>query len=127
MLQKSELILITGGHGFIVCPCQCVLPAYLTTQQGGHVARRLHAGGYRIRVADIVAPPPDGQKSVGEVLAGNLCDPLFCAKAVQGVSVVLHFAATMAVSFRELKLTTDDPTLYARAGCNKTAKVLCTD
>ena len=95
MLQKSELILITGGHGFIVCPCQYVLPAYLTTQQGGHVARRLHAGGYRIRVADIVAHPPYGQKSVGEVLAGNLCDPLFCAKAVQGVSVVLHFAATM--------------------------------
>ncbi|KAI0722039.1 NAD-dependent epimerase/dehydratase [Cerioporus squamosus] len=79
MLNKMDLILVTGGHGFI----------------GGHVARRLHAEGYRIRVADIVSNPPSGQQAIGEVYIGNLCDPMICAEAVRGVDVVLHFAATM--------------------------------
>lgn len=68
---------------------------HINHQQGGHIARRLHAEDYRLRVADIVPYPSSGQPAVGEAVVGNLCDPLICAEAVRGVSVVLHFAATM--------------------------------
>ncbi|EIW62202.1 glycosyltransferase family 2 protein [Trametes versicolor FP-101664 SS1] len=79
MLSKEELILITGGHGFI----------------GGHISRRLVGLGYRLRVVDIVPEPPFNAPRVGEVVIGNLCDPTFAARVVQGVGYVLHFAATM--------------------------------
>ncbi|TBU27690.1 NAD-dependent epimerase/dehydratase [Dichomitus squalens] len=79
MLDKSKLILITGGHGFI----------------GGHVARKLVSLGYDVRVTDLVGRPPFAATLVKEVVLGNLCDPSFCCRVVQGVDVVLHFAATM--------------------------------
>ncbi|KAI0352760.1 NAD-dependent epimerase/dehydratase [Trametes cingulata] len=79
MLRKNDLVLITGGHGFI----------------GGHVARKLCDLGYHVRVTDIVPKPSHGAPAVGEVVVGNLCDPAFAARVVQGVGYVLHFAATM--------------------------------
>ncbi|KAI9063492.1 glycosyltransferase family 2 protein [Trametes sanguinea] len=81
MLEKHDLILVTGAHGFI----------------GGHVVRRLHSLGYKLRVVDIVPQPAYGELGVGEaeVISGNLCDPMFCARVVDGVNHVLHFAATM--------------------------------
>ncbi|KAI0829281.1 NAD-dependent epimerase/dehydratase [Trametes gibbosa] len=79
MLKKSELVLITGGHGFI----------------GGHVARKLSELGYRLRIVDTVPQPLYGAPQVGEVVVGNLCDPAFAARVVQDAGYVLHFAATM--------------------------------
>ncbi|KAH9853399.1 NAD-dependent epimerase/dehydratase [Lenzites betulinus] len=78
-LNKTELILVTGGHGFI----------------GGHVARKLGELGYRLRVVDTVPEPLYAAPPVGEVVVGNLCDSAFAARVVDGVGYVLHFAATM--------------------------------
>ncbi|KAI8984945.1 NAD-dependent epimerase/dehydratase [Trametes punicea] len=79
MLDRNDLILVTGAHGFL----------------GGHVARKLHDLGYRIRVTDVIPYPPHGAQAVGEIIIGNLCDPSFCFRVVDGVDYVLHFAATM--------------------------------
>ena len=46
-------------------------------------------------MTDIVIEPSYGAPVVGEVVRGNLCDPSFCMRIIQGVDVVLHFAATM--------------------------------
>ncbi|KAJ3562199.1 hypothetical protein NP233_g9726 [Leucocoprinus birnbaumii] len=81
MSKSLPTVLITGGHGFI----------------GSHVAKRLYDGGdYVVRVIDLVSKPPI---SVGHIshdfIEGNLCDLPTCIAAVQGVSIILHFAATM--------------------------------
>lgn len=46
-------------------------------------------------MVDIVPEPPFHASRVGEIVIGNLCDPTFAARVVQGVGYVLHFAATM--------------------------------
>ncbi|KAL6297980.1 glycosyltransferase family 2 protein [Sparassis latifolia] len=79
MLSPDSKILVTGGHGFI----------------GGHVARRLCADGYKVRVTDINPQSYLDVPQNADFLLGNLCDPTFCMKALHGVDVVLHFAATM--------------------------------
>jgi nucleoside-diphosphate-sugar epimerase/glycosyltransferase involved in cell wall biosynthesis len=63
--------------------------------QGGHVSRRLHQQGHRVRIADIVTQASLPGDICTELLVGNLCDRSFCAKVVRGVHTVLHFAATM--------------------------------
>lgn len=78
MPTEEGLILVTGGNGFI----------------GGHLARRLVAQGRRVRVAD-VCPTPYLETSGVELVVGSLLDPVFCARAIRGVTIVVHFAATM--------------------------------
>ncbi|CCM03966.1 uncharacterized protein FIBRA_06122 [Fibroporia radiculosa] len=79
-LPQDDLYLVTGGNGFI----------------GHHVARRLHLEGYRVRITDIGSVVySDPWPPTVEVILGNLCDPSFCAKVANGVSIVLHFAANM--------------------------------
>ena len=96
MLQNTKLILVTGGHGFIVS-ASIIWREHLSYDptQGGHVARKLVSLGYNVRVTDIMAKPSYGAPTVGEVVSGNLCDPSFCQRVVQGADLVLHFAATM--------------------------------
>ncbi|PCH41547.1 glycosyltransferase family 2 protein [Wolfiporia cocos MD-104 SS10] len=79
MLTSNDILLVTGGYGFI----------------GGHVARALHDRGHRVRITDIRARTYMELPSAIEVMIGNLCDAAFCARAVHGATAVLHFAATM--------------------------------
>ncbi|KAG9014685.1 hypothetical protein FRB94_010532 [Tulasnella sp. JGI-2019a] len=77
--DETGKILVTGGNGFI----------------GSHVARRLYELGRDVRIVDIAPKSSFTTPIATEVLVGNLCDPVFCRIAVQGVSRVLHFAAVM--------------------------------
>ncbi|CDO74187.1 Glycosyltransferase Family 2 protein [Trametes cinnabarina] len=98
MLKETDLILITGAYGFIVSMSVPILDIPDSDlEQGGHVARKLHSLGYRLRVTDVAHKASNGQlaDSGGEIVTGNLCDPSFCARIVVGVDYVLHFAATM--------------------------------
>ncbi|KAK7443534.1 hypothetical protein VKT23_015707 [Stygiomarasmius scandens] len=77
-LVTERKVLITGGHGFI----------------GSHVAARLVKMNFgRIRIADLSSGPP--VEGVHEFMQGNLCDEAVCRKVVQGIDIVLHFAANM--------------------------------
>ena len=77
------LCLVTGGGGFL----------------GRHVVRRLLADGARVRVLDRIARPPgaeaapDGAGGV-DWIAGDLADPAALARALEGVSDVVHLACT---------------------------------
>ncbi|KAL0949076.1 hypothetical protein HGRIS_009171 [Hohenbuehelia grisea] len=80
-LTPDDLILVTGGHGFI----------------GSHIVLRLLKDGYRVRLVDVrpacALPIPRHDRL--EVIVGNLCEPTICRQVLRGVGVVLHLAATM--------------------------------
>ncbi|EFI26813.1 NAD-dependent epimerase/dehydratase [Coprinopsis cinerea okayama7 len=64
---------------------------------GSHFAKRLISSGeYRVRIIDQSPKPtfPEGDLC-HELIIGNLCDPSTCRSAVDGVSIVCHFAANM--------------------------------
>ena len=77
--------LVTGGAGFI----------------GSHIVRRLLRSGYMVRVVDNLSTGHRGNladvDADVEFLAGDLCDPAVCARAVDGIEVVFHLAALGSV------------------------------
>jgi dTDP-L-rhamnose 4-epimerase len=80
----SELVLITGGAGFI----------------GTHTAHELLRLGYRVRALDFLAPPvhepgkrPPWLEAEVELLVGDILDKPLVARALKGVDRVLHLAA----------------------------------
>ncbi|TFY74396.1 hypothetical protein EWM64_g9617, partial [Hericium alpestre] len=80
MPNPTDVIVVTGGHGFI----------------GSHVAHRLHEAGHFVRVVDISPTSAFGDiKICSEFIQGNLCDGPFCEQVVRGAHTVLHFAAAM--------------------------------
>ncbi|MFA5529560.1 MAG: NAD-dependent epimerase/dehydratase family protein [Thiohalomonadaceae bacterium] len=82
-------VLITGGAGFI----------------GSHVADRLLAQGYRVRVLDALLPQVHGPDAVRpsylhpdvELQIGDVRDGTAVRKALAGVDAVFHFAARVGV------------------------------
>jgi dTDP-L-rhamnose 4-epimerase len=89
-MSNDSLVLITGGAGFI----------------GSHVADRLLAQGYRVRVLDNLDPQVHGENCVlfpsylspeVEAVRGDVRNPRDVAAALDGVDAVFHFAATVGV------------------------------
>jgi dTDP-L-rhamnose 4-epimerase len=84
-----SLVLITGGAGFI----------------GSHVADRLLARGYRVRVLDALLPQVHGPDPIRpaylnpdvELQVGDVRDPDAVRRALDGVEAVFHFAARVGV------------------------------
>ncbi|MGH9475869.1 MAG: NAD-dependent epimerase/dehydratase family protein [Terriglobales bacterium] len=80
-------MLITGGAGFL----------------GSHLARRLLAAGYRVRLLDCLDPQvhPQGAPAYlppqAELQVGDVCDPRAVQRALHGVDAVVHFAAVVGV------------------------------
>ncbi|KAI0699816.1 glycosyltransferase family 2 protein [Cytidiella melzeri] len=82
--MEPKKALVTGGRGFI----------------GGHVARALAKKQYMVRVIDIADRDHfegEDDDGIGEIefVHGDLLDKADCARAVEGVHIVLHFAAKM--------------------------------
>ena len=73
-----ERVLVTGATGFT----------------GGHLCRRLARDGYPVRalVRDCASEPELRREGIEPVL-GDLRDPRFLERAVEGVTVVYHIAA----------------------------------
>ncbi len=84
-----EKILITGGAGFV----------------GSHLADELLEHGYSVRALDNLAPQvhgegsrrPDYLSNDVELIVGDMRDPHVVWKALDGVDVVYHLAATVGV------------------------------
>ena len=90
--MPNQLILITGGAGFI----------------GSHLADELLAHGYRVRALDNLSPQVHGTSSNGrgrpayladdvELLHGDIRDPAAVRAALDGVDAVYHLAAAVGV------------------------------
>jgi nucleoside-diphosphate-sugar epimerase len=79
-LVSDELVLVTGGGGFI----------------GGHLVADLRAKGYRVRAVD-VKPPSEWHQVYPDVenLVSDLSDIDNCRRAVRGASRVYQLAADM--------------------------------
>ncbi len=79
----KELVLVTGGAGFI----------------GSHTVDALLKRGYRVRVLDaLVAPVHDGERPAYlsaevEFIRGSVTDRSVLRAALEGVDAVFHFAA----------------------------------
>jgi dTDP-L-rhamnose 4-epimerase len=101
-MSSDNLVLITGGAGFI----------------GSHVADELLARGYRVRVLDNLDPQVHGEKAVlfpsylshdVESIRGDVRNARDVAAALQGVDSVFHFASAVGVgqSMYEIDRYTD--------------------
>ena len=85
----SEMVLITGGAGFI----------------GSHVADELLERGSRVRALDCLLPQvhgasgrrPDYLNDEVELMEGDVRDPSAVRKALVGVDAVIHLAAAVGV------------------------------
>src|SRR4051794_28939355 len=73
----ADLILVTGGAGFI----------------GSHLVARLLADGARVRVLELPTAPVSHLPSEIELVRGDIRDRDAVTRAVQGCRAVYHLAA----------------------------------
>lgn len=107
-----ERILITGGAGFI----------------GTHLAERLLAAGYGVRILDRFAPQVHGAgggalplsvRRRAEVMTGDVRSPAALRRALAGVDAVAHLAAAVGVGQSMYRITG-----YCAANVQGTAALL---
>ncbi len=85
--MKKELILVTGGAGFI----------------GSHLTDALVKAGWRVRVMDLLSPPahngrlPSWFNKKAEFVRGDIRNKKDWEKALRGVTHVFHLAAYMDI------------------------------
>jgi UDP-N-acetylglucosamine/UDP-N-acetyl-alpha-D-glucosaminouronate 4-epimerase len=107
MLAGGVQCLVTGGAGFI----------------GSHVAARLAALGYGVRIVDDLSTGDESNLAelpgTVEFVRGDLREPDVCRQAVEGVTVVFHLAAIPSVA-RSL----EDPWSSHDANVNATLRLL---
>ena len=105
-------VLITGGAGFI----------------GSHLADRLLADGHSVRVLDDLDPQvhtggewPDYLSAEAERIQGDVRDHDACARALDGIDSVVHFAAAVGVgqSMYEIERYTSRSTRSAAPCCSR--------
>lgn len=108
--MPMNLALVTGGLGFV----------------GSNVAVALAAGGWRVRVADILDPACggnarnlDGAPGDLEVLPLDIAEPVQSDRAVDGAALVVHCAASVSHG-RSVR----EPLADIRANCVATACLL---
>jgi dTDP-L-rhamnose 4-epimerase len=85
----SEIVLITGGAGFI----------------GSHLTDELLSHGYKVRILDNLTPQVHGPSQTiptylnkeAEFILGDIRDKETVTKCLQGVSIVFHLAAAVGV------------------------------
>lgn len=89
VMRQSKRILITGGAGFI----------------GSHLAAELRNAGHEVRVFDNYSIQVHGESparpevlpSTVEVIRGDIRNQLQLDRAISGVDVIFHFAASVGV------------------------------
>jgi len=89
-MHSKPLVLITGGAGFL----------------GINLCRYLLARGYAVRSLDI-ASFDYPERTIVDVLRGDIRDPFAVIRALQGVSFVVHAAAALPLSTSEEIESTD--------------------
>ena len=90
MKNSEQLVLVTGADGFI----------------GSHLVEMLHSEGFKVRalaqynsfnnwgwLEDI------GCKEEIEILTGDIRDPFFCNEICEGVNIIFHLAALIAIPY----------------------------
>ena len=98
----NELVLLTGGSGFV----------------GSAVARALLAAGYRVRA--LVRPSSPRNNLAGldlEMVDGDICDTAAVSRAMRGARHVVHAAA-------DYRLWTRDPATLVRTNVEGTRTVM---
>jgi dTDP-L-rhamnose 4-epimerase len=86
-MPRNERVLVTGGAGFI----------------GSHLVDRLLREGFDVRVLDALLPQvhPDGVppylNPAAEWMHGDVRDPEVTRRALEGVELLVHFAAAVGV------------------------------
>lgn len=90
MKNSEQLVLVTGADGFI----------------GSHLVEMLHSEGFKVRalaqynsfnnwgwLEDV------GCKEEIEILTGDIRDPFFCNEICEGVNIIFHLAALIAIPY----------------------------
>jgi len=88
------------------CPGDLNMKILVTGAAGrlGRASRRpLRQAGHQLRIADLPASALEPQEGE-EALTGNLCEPAVMDRALQGVEVVVHWAAALNVPDHNLVL-----------------------